>query len=301
MRNPFFLGSLAALCAWSAWAADTNTSAPDFSGRWGRNSFDLEPLPSGPQPLTNLKRRPDGTGDFLQIVGDYNNPILKPEAAEIVKKRGEISISGNAFPDPSNQCGPYNPPYTFTMQLGFQMLQTKNAVTILYNQDDQVRHVRLNSAHPANLKPSAMGDSIGHYEGDELIVDTVGIAVTALSMTDHYGSPNSEALHVVERYRLIDRAEAAAAQEKHEKFIGLVGVGMNGVALPRAPLADANAKGLQVELTVEDPNVFTTPWSARVTYRKQQAPWLEQVCADNPVEHYAGEWKALPKAAKSDF
>jgi hypothetical protein len=286
---------LVALFTSSAWGADTQNQPPDFSGLWGRNAFDLEPMPSGPQPLTNLKRRPDGTGNFQQLVGDYTNPILKPEAAEIVKKRGEISISGRNFPDPSNSCGAYNPPYTFTMQLGFEMLQKQDQITILYNQDDQVRHIRLNGVHPANVKPSAMGDSIGHYEGDTLVVDTVGIEVSPLSMTDHYGSPNSPALHVVERYRLIEGKAAKAAQEKFEKFIGSVG----GVGAPPADLVDV--KGLQVELTVEDPDVFTTPWSALATYRQRARNWNEQVCADNPIEHYAGEWQGLPKADKPDF
>ena len=294
-KQPLFAcASVVVLLASSAWAAD----APDFSGLWGRNAFDLEPLPSGPQPLTNLKRRPDGTGNFLQLVGDYTNPILKPEAAEVVKQRGEVSISGRNFPDPSNQCGAYNPPYTFTMQLGFQMLQRPDSVTILYNQDDQVRRIRMNAQHPANLKPSAMGDSIGRYEGDTLIVDTVGIAVNKLSMTDHYGSPNSPALHVVERYRLIDDAAAKAAQERQEKFIGRVGGGDAPIAVP---LDNSAGKGLQVELTVEDPNVFTTSWSALVTYRKRALNWSEQVCADNHVEHYKDEWQALPRADKPDF
>lgn len=290
--------SFAALIGSAAIAADEDKALPDFGGLWGRNSFDLEPMASGPQPLTNIKRRPDGTGNFQQLVGDYSNPILKPEAAEIVKKRGEISISGRNFPDPSNSCGQYNPPYTFTMQLGFEMLRQKDSITILYNQDDQVRRIRLNSAHPANVKPSAMGDSIGHYEGDTLVVDTVGIEVSPLSMTDHYGSPNSPALHVVERYRLIDGAAAREAQEKFEKFIGRVGGPDAG---PANLIEDANIKGLQVELTVDDPNIFTTPWSARATYRQRARNWAEQVCADNPVEHYKDEWQGLPKADHPDF
>ena len=55
--------------------------------------------------------------------------------------------------------------------------------------------------------------------------------------------------------------------------------------------------------TVEDPKVFTTAWSANVTYRPM-APnmsWLEQVCAENPVEYYKDRWVGLPKANKADF
>src|SRR6266566_3103525 len=57
----------------------------DFTGTWARNSFNFEPIPGQPAPLVNLKRIADGTMDAGQIVGDYNNPILKPEAAETVR------------------------------------------------------------------------------------------------------------------------------------------------------------------------------------------------------------------------
>jgi hypothetical protein len=49
----------------------------------------FEPLPSGPRPVTGLSRR-NGVCDFYQYVGDYTNPILKPEAAEVVKKHGRV-------------------------------------------------------------------------------------------------------------------------------------------------------------------------------------------------------------------
>ncbi|HYM18346.1 MAG TPA: hypothetical protein VEU06_07280, partial [Micropepsaceae bacterium] len=54
-------------------------SHPDFSGFWGRNSFDPEAPDSGPGPLQNIKRLPSGVGDPQALVGDYHSPILKPE------------------------------------------------------------------------------------------------------------------------------------------------------------------------------------------------------------------------------
>jgi hypothetical protein len=59
---------------------------------------------SGPGPVVNKMRTRTGTSDAALLVGDYTNPILKPAAAEIVKKRGEISQSGVAFPDPDAMC-----------------------------------------------------------------------------------------------------------------------------------------------------------------------------------------------------
>ena len=155
----FALISGAAISAFVGWPAQGADSAhPDFAGFWGRNSFDPEAPDSGPGPLQNIKRLPNGTGDPQALVGDYHSPILRPEAAAIVKKQGDVSLSGDAFADPSNRCGAYSPPFTFAMQLGFQMLEAKDHITILYNQDDQVRRVRMNAKHPARVTPSAMGD-----------------------------------------------------------------------------------------------------------------------------------------------
>ena len=60
-------------------------------------------------------------------------------------------------------------------------------------------------------------------------------------------------------------------------------------------------KALQLTYTVEDPNVFTTPWSAQVTYRRSVQPWTEQVCAENIVEYWPGMNIGVPKADKPDF
>ena len=286
----------AALFTSSALATERNASIPDFSGMWGRNAFDLEAPQAGPAPVVNIKRLPNGTGDPQALVGDYNNPILKPEAAQIVKQQGQVSLSGDAFPDPSNQCAPYPPPYTLAMQLGVQLLQAKNEVTLIYPQDDQIRRVRLNAAHPAHVTPSWKGDSVGHYEGDTLVVDTVGIKTGPLAMVDRYGTPHSEALHVVERYRLIDGEAAREAAARHEKLLGRLG------GPPGAMLTDPNyGKGLQVQVTVEDPTVFTTPWSATVTYQRSRLEWTEQVCAENFREYYHGKDTTIPQAAKPDF
>ena len=157
------------------------------------------------------------------------------------------------------------PPFNYAMQLGMQILPKKDAITIIYSQDDQVRHVRLNGSHPARVTPSAMGDSVGHYEGDTLVVDTVGIETgRPYTMVDRYGTPHSEALHVVERYRLIDGAAAKEAQDVYEKREGRVGGRPGAMGID----PDTNLKGLQVQVTVEDPKVFTTPWSANITYRR---------------------------------
>jgi hypothetical protein len=290
-------GFVALVPALSFAGGDDERPIPDLTGHWGRNAFNFEPMPTGPRPLVNLERLPDGTNDRGVLVGDYRNPLLKPEAAKHVKELGEYSLSGHAYPDPSNQCQPYAPPFTFAMQLGFELLQKKDGVTFLYNQDDQIRHVRLNAAHPKNPVPSAMGDSVAHYDGDTLVIDTVAIENGPYSMVDRWGTPHSKALHVIERYRLIDGATAIAAQKAYEEYDGRIGGKPGAMALEQDP----TVKGLQLEVTVEDPAVFTSPWSAYVTYRRAVAPWEEQVCAENPANYYEGMSNGFPRAEKPDF
>jgi len=266
--------------------------------RWGKNAFNFEGMPSGPQPLRNLSRLPDGKANARQLVGDYRNPILTPEAAAVVKQKGELATAGKGFPNAQDQCRPMAPPFALAMQLGFAMLRNKDGnISIIYDQNMNVRYIRMNDAHPANLKPSAMGHSVGHWEGDMLVIDTVGIKTDAFTSVDRFGTPQSEAMHVVERYRLIDGAVAKAQVDRYETSEGTVG----GGGRPAGYNPDASLKGLQLEVTMQDPKVFTAPLTARVTYRRLITEWQESVCADNPIEHYEGELIGLPKASHPDF
>jgi hypothetical protein len=89
-------------------------------------------------------------------------------------------------------------------------------------QDHQVRRVYLNVPHSANLKPSWFGESVGHYEDDSLVVDTVGLS--RRTFVDNYLTPHTDQLHVVERFHVIN-----------------------------------DGKTLEVNVHVEDPGAFTTP------------------------------------------
>ena len=285
----------AAIASVSA-ATETAAPIPDFSGLWGRNAFDFEPAPAGPKPVDNLVRLKNGAGNASMLVGDYNNPLLKPEAAAIVKRRGELALAGASVPDPSNQCATFAPPFTFSMELGVQLLQAKDHVTFLYNQDDQVRRVWLNRAHPKDVKPSPMGDSVAHYEGDTLVVDTVGVATGALAMIDRYGTPRSPSAHIVERYRLIDGADAKEAAERHIRENGPMGLAGAVLVDPKYP-----GRGLQLEIRIEDPEIFTAPWSAVVTYRRTIGPWLEQICAEDNIDREQGRQPLMPISTQPDF
>jgi hypothetical protein len=286
---------------------------PDFSGLWSHPYFPgFEPPLSGPGPVLNKSRRrqlvdADGRplpaanaplGSGLLLVGDYTNPILKPWAAEIVKQNGELELNGVGALTALNQCWPQGVPFIF-WQAGLQMLQQPNNVTILYAFDQQVRHVRMNQPHPVQVTPSHSGDSVGHYEGDTLVIDTVGVKTGPFAMVDMYGTPHTEALHVVERYRLLDYESAKAEQERGAKENLRLGVGS---AEGWVPDPSYMGKGLQLQFTVEDEGAFTTPWSASITYRRPALKeWPEYICAENRQEYYRGKETGLPTADKPDF
>ena len=273
---------------------ESTKSIPDFSGVWLHTLPGFEPLPTGPTALINRSRRDNGTGDILKLNGDYTNPILKPEAAAIVKKHAQLGLDGIGDPNPRNQCWPEGVPFVFTNG-PTELVQDKDRVLILYVYDHQVRHVRLNAKHPEHVTPSWYGDSVGHYEGDTLVIDTVGLKVGKYSMVDWYGTPHTEALHVIERYRLLD-PEAAKEGFARDAKQHNVADGMRN--------ANSRIKYLQLQFTVEDKNVFTKPWTATMTYgaggSDAAADWSEYACAEN-IQWYSGKDADVPQASKPDF
>src|SRR6266436_4641656 len=130
--------------------AQSAAAVPDFSGIWRHGSLPwLIPPASGPGPVTNRSRRKDnGTSNYDQPVGDYTNPILQPWAAEVVKKKGDLSLAGVTYPNPANECWPEPVPFLFK-HMAMQMLQRPDKIVMLFNENHEVRRVRLNQPHPA--------------------------------------------------------------------------------------------------------------------------------------------------------
>ena len=311
--NLLLLASLAAAAATPAMGQAA--SVPALSGLWA-NSLGpgFTPSESGPRPVLN-KARQKAAADIFgkplspedaplvsmmgRRIGDDTAPILQPWAAAVVKAHAEKEVNDGPAPNPINQCRPGGVPFVF-YNLGMELIQQPNSITMLYVFDHEVRHVRLNQPHPAQLTPSWFGDSVGHYEGDTLVIDTVGIKTGPYTMVDQFGTPHTEGLHVIERYRLIDFEAAKVALERGAKENAST-IGNDSGVRP-----DVNFKGkhLDLEFTVEDAGAFTTPWSASVVYRPGVNGWSsnefpEAVCAENPNE--LSRQPAVPTADKPDF
>ena len=238
---------------------------PDFSGYWQRAGMlpsTYENPASGPGPVIDpVDHEVNTTAPWI---GDHTAPILKPHAAAAVKKRSDFLRAGGEDLPAHSLCWPSGVPQALNLRERVQFLQQPDQITLLYQRDHQVRRIYLNQAHAKSPKPSWYGDSIGHYEGNSLVVDTIGM--NDKTDVDKFGTPHSERLHVVERYIL-----------------------------------SPDGRTMTVEFKVEDPETFTTSWGARATYRRVAGPIEEIVCAENNKNASTGEDYPIPVAAKADF
>jgi hypothetical protein len=256
------LGALGCLAGPSAFSQAAN-EGPDLNGFWTHGfSLGFTPPPEGgPGPVQDFKTiaQMRAMGQFLVHEGNYNNPILQPWAAQRVKDAGEAGKSGRRIPTRQEICFPSGVPNYWTHPLMLQVVQTKDYVVFLHARDHQIRIVHLNKPHVANPEPSWYGDSIGHFEGDTLVVDTIGL--NDKTPVDIFNTPHTTKEHVVERIRVTR--------------------GANG------------AKNLEVRFTVDDPGAFTMSWTALEIYRGVGGPngavdplggsdvLQEEVCAEN--------------------
>jgi hypothetical protein len=273
-------------------------STPNLSGIWSHPLLPgFEPPRSGPGPVTNRSRRLEepqkGVSNWNELVGDYTNPILQPWAAEIVKRYGQISLAGVTFPSPSNQCWPEPVPFLFK-HMAMSMLQLPDRIVMMFSEDHEVRQVRMNQPHPEKVTPSWHGDAVGHYEGDTLVIDTIGAKVDRpYAMIDLFGTPYTEKLHVVERYRLRD----------YEDVKDVIARGAKENWRPAGPIkpGDYKDKYLQVDFTIVDEGTFTTPWTASMIYLRDRAEWPEVACAENRLGFHNDQDGGFPTANKPDF
>lgn len=242
-----------------AQSAAQETEIPNFSGYWVRTADEgrtFLPPPSGPGPIT----RAADAGPFR--IANLDNPILGPRALEAVSAHSEMGRAGVIQQPAWVTCWPVGVPGIINMNDAIQILQTADKVTIMHQRDNQVRHIYLNAQHPTDPKPSWYGYSVGHYEGNSLVIDTRG--QNDRTTVDRFGTPRSEKLRVVERYTI-------------------------------AP----DRSSISVELNIEDPEMFTTPWSARASYSPDM-PFYEQICAENNKDPTGGTFD-MPVAADLEF
>lgn len=276
-------GSAAALLAGvaltPALSADNATPAipnfaPDAKIGWQIPDDDfMLPREGGPGPVVSDPRYPYISFYRFQTnpnptfrVADLNNMILQPSAREALRKANEKVLAGNVIAVPKERCWPVGvPAFLLYPATPVYFFQTPKEVVMVWMQDHQVRRVRLNEQHDPNPRSGWFGDSVGHYEGDTLVVDTIGLSPR--TFIDNYFTPHTDQLHVVERFRMIE-----------------------------------GGRTLEVKVHVEDPGTFTMPWNAMQLYRRMDnGPMLETVCAENNDDHFDHGVDPIPTATTPDF
>jgi hypothetical protein len=174
---------------------------PDLSGVWQAERTPAAEYAKalGPQ-FTQLQiDYHDITRNFVSVFWGMppGDGPLRPEAAAILKQR---LTSGEEFP--SAACLPASVPATMNV-LAFKMIQTPNQIVVVFENGDPVRQIHTDGRTlPKDPDPSWMGYSVGHWQGDTLVVDTIGI--TPRAWLDVIGHPRSENMRITERYRRRD-------------------------------------------------------------------------------------------------
>src|SRR5499427_3447054 len=246
---------------------------PDPGTAWTLNRpahDDFLPPPSGPGPVLADKAHPyvpNGQGQPTYRVADLTNPILKPWAIERMRKANDEVLAGKIPFIARERCWPAGVPGLDIYNRGqpVHLIQTPKMVVYINELYAQIRHIYLDVPHSEHVVPSWHGESVGHYEGDELVVDTIGL--NDRTFVDNYRTPHTEQMHVVERFKMTD-----------------------------------GGKTLQVFVTVDDPGAFNMPWSAIQHWRRvEERPLVEDVCEPNNETYFSYDVAPLPHADKPDF
>jgi len=273
------------LCGATFWPAAALTAgaqvfvprfAPDVATAWQVNHPDGDdylPPESGPRPVTYDPAHPfvptDPTGSTQPTyrIADLENPILKPWAKEQMRKANEEVLGGKIPYVPRERCWPAGVP-AFVLEPPFNItvfIETPREILMVHQQDQQVRHIYMNVPHTAHPKPSWTGESVGHYEGDDLVVDTIGF--NEKTFVDNYRTPHTDQMHVVERFALLD-----------------------------------GGRILQDTIRVEDPGAFNMPWTGVQRWRRTNRGPLDEIsCAENNESFYDYDVRPIPQARMPDF
>ena len=282
----FVPAALAAPSAVAQEPASAEAHIPNFSGSWTRRGdtpSTFEMPESGPATIDAAVPHhghcvvvepgiqhpfacPPGITENRESnpwIADTSNPILLDWTRAALQRNREGEEAGIPHLSFQQNCKPSGVPQILNLRYQMVLLQEAEQTTILYENNQQIRRVYMDQGHPADLDRSWYGHSVGHYEGDELVVDTV--AQVDFTELDRFGTLHTDALHVVERYRLLDE------------------------------------NTLQIVFTVTDQKAFTVPWRGVATYRRTDIGFPEFICAENNRATFDGQQFSIPVDFTPDF
>jgi hypothetical protein len=209
-----------------------------------------------PYPWKNMPRTPDGKVDLnapprRTADGKSEDVPLKPWADAVYKER----IDNNGKDHPGVHCLPSGIPEKNNIPDGLKVVQTPDLLIFLYESRTIYRQVFTDGRPlPKDAQPTWMGYSIGHWEGDTFVVETIG--QNGKTWLDMRGLPGTEALRVVERYT--------------RPTIGRI----------------------NIDVTIDDPMAYTKPWSVKLSWRLvPDTDLIESICEENSKDlpHMVGK------------
>jgi hypothetical protein len=179
-------------------------------------------------------------------------PNMSPKEKPPLTPWGEAQLKAadTTVNDPNLACLPHGVPRIMYVPLPMEIMQIPGRVLVYQEAGNELRQIFLNREHPKDLDPTYNGNSVGKWERNTLVVDTIGF--NDITWLDHVGLRHSDALHVVERIRRVDRDT------------------------------------LEDNFTIEDPKAFTKPWTSQQVY-KLKPGWeiAEYTCENNKYVYHA--------------
>lgn len=225
LRGAFItiLTTLALSAVETSCAAAANASAPDLNGVWLVEK-DLKALRTDAGSLP---------------------PLTSSAQASYQERWAAFQNGGIDFDRTKTRCAAPGVPRAMFLPYPFEIVQASEQLVFVLGWNHQFRHVPLGSGDPSeSYFPSAMGRAGGHWEGETLVIETIGF--TDDTLLDETGLPHSENLHVTERLRLIDRG-----------------------------------RRLENRIHIEDSKAYSQSWETTVTYRKLPGANIqEDVCVE---------------------
>ena len=221
----------------------------------GRDFFAASEAPAKVPPTGAAPRMPDGKPDLsgywtgggfrpgailLEASTDLGGAEFQDWAVALSKKR----LADNLRDFPSARCLPNGIVWTVTNGMAQRAVQTAGLL-VMFSEGQLPRQIFLDGrSHPIDPNPTWLGHSVGHWEGDTLVVDTLGF--NDRTWLDLNGHPHTEMMRLVERYRRPDLGH------------------------------------LELELTVEDPGALKKPWVIKRAYTLDpKDDVIESVCLEN--------------------
>ena len=241
----------------------TADGKPDFSGVWdvtrvagGRGGAQAQAPPQAPAQAPPPPEGPppsDGPplATFFNIGANMKDGLpLQPWAAEVLNKRK----SENSKDNPDAHCLPMGLMQFHLHPQPRKILQMPKEIVIIYEANLGLRQIYLDgrSLPGKDVEPWWFGYSIGHWDGDTLVVETTGYRDDV--WLDVWGTPMTSAAKTIERMRRI------------------------------------NYGTMQTDITIDDPKAFTKPFTVRVNHRlSPDNELIEFICQDRDAPHYVGK------------